>query len=114
MTRSDKSIKARSRRSDPDDRFLTVLYVPDRDCLSQLLRSEVLDVGPIQSQADSDEIEVHIYANKDQIKALKKYGWTVNVRENLSEIGRKRQKEVGKGDRFQGGKIAPTGLGQKI
>jgi hypothetical protein len=114
MTHSDKATKTRSRRSDPDDRFLTVLYVPDSGCLSHLLRSEVLDVGPIQRQADSEEVEVHIYADKDQIKALKKYGWTIDIRENLSEIGRKRQKEVGKGDRFQGGKIAPTGLGQKI
>lgn len=96
------------------DRFLTVLYAPDRESLAQLFRKELLDAGPILRKPDAKEIEVHLYADEKQIKRLREYGWRLEVRENLSEIGRKRQKEVGKGDRFEGGKIPPKGLGKKI
>ncbi|MEH6471239.1 MAG: hypothetical protein V7752_08315 [Halopseudomonas sp.] len=113
MAHSDKATK-RSPKKLPGDRFLTVLYASDRDCLARLLRNEILDVGPIQSRADADEIEVHLYVDTSKIQLLKKAGWKLEVRENLSEIGRKRQKEVGKGDRFDGGRIIPTGLGKKI
>jgi hypothetical protein len=46
--------------------------------------------------------------------ATKKERRKIEVHENLSKIGRLRQKEVGKGDRFKGGKIPPKGLGKKI
>lgn len=98
----------------PDgDVFLTVLYPPDREALALLLRKEMLDLGPVQSRPDGELLEVHIYATKEQIKLLKECGWKLDVRQNLSEIGRKRQEEVGKGDRFEGGKITPKGLGRK-
>jgi hypothetical protein len=96
------------------DLFLTVLYAPDRDSLAGLLRKELLDVGPMLRKPDAKEVEVHLYADEEQIKRLREYGWRLEVRENLSEVGRKRQKEVGKGDRFKGGKIPPKGLGKKI
>ncbi len=95
------------------DLFLTVLYAPDRESLSHLLRNEILDVGPVRARPDSKEIEVHLYADEPQIRKLRKYGWKLDVRENLSEVGRKRQNEVGKGDRFEGGRIPPKGLGKK-
>lgn len=95
------------------DVFLVVLYAPDRESFARLLRQEVLDVGPVHTRPDTKEIEVHLYAGEEQIKKLKKDGWKLDVRENLSEVGRKRQKEVGKGDRFKGGKVPPKGLGKK-
>ena len=105
--------KNTSQKQSERDVFHTVLHAPDRESLSRLLRKEILDVGPMRTQPDSKEVEVDIYADKEHIKKLKEYGWKLDVRENLSEVGRKRQKEVGKGDRFKGGKIPPKGLGKK-
>jgi len=97
-----------------NDVFLTVLYAPDQESLAHLLRKELLDVGPMYTRPDSKEIEVHLYATEKQIKKLQKNDWKLDVRDNLSDVGRKRQEEVGKGDRFEGGKIPPKGLGKKI
>lgn len=114
MTNSKKTSKNTSQKQPESDVFLTVLYAPDRESLAHLLRKEVLDVGPMHTRPDSKEIEVHLYADEEQINKLKKDGWKLDVRENLSEVGRKRQREVGEGDRFEGGKIPPKGLGKKI
>jgi hypothetical protein len=38
----------------------------------------------------------------------------LRIEKNLNEIGGERQKEIGKGDRFEGGKVRPTALGRKI
>lgn len=114
MTDLKKTAKNTPQKQYKNDVFLTVLYAPDRESLAQLMRKEILDIGPMHTQPDSKEIEVHLYADMKQIKKLKKDGWKLDVRKNLSEIGRKRQKEVGKGDRFEGGKIPPKGLGKKI
>lgn len=108
MTKAKKPAKRPER-----DVYLTVLHAPDPVKLAHVLRKEVLDVGPMHARPGSKEIEVHIYADKQQIEKLKQYGWKLDVRENLSEVGRKRQKEVGKGDRFEGGRIPPKGLGLK-
>lgn len=113
MTDSKKSAKSRSKKQPKRDVFLTVLYASDRESLARLLRKEVLDVGAMHTRPDTKEIEVHLCADEKQIRKLKKDGWKLDVRENLSEVGRKRQKEVGKGDRFEGGKIPPKGLGKK-
>lgn len=114
MTNSRKPPKKKSRKQLERDVFLTVLYAPDRDSLARLLQEETLDVGPMHGRPDSKEMEVHLYANKEQIEKLKKDGWKLDVQNNLSEVGRKRQREVGKGDRFKSGNIAPKGLGKKI
>lgn len=96
------------------DIFLAVLRAPDRESLARLLRDEILDVGPIQPVPNSAELIAHLYVGREQIAMLqKKYGWPLEVSENLSEIGRQRQQEVGQGDRFEGGRIPPKGLGQK-
>lgn len=113
MTASKQFAKSTSQKQPESDVFLSVLYAPDRESLTRLLRKEILDVGPMHTRPHSKEVEVHIYANEEQIKKLKEYGWKLEVRENLSEVGRKRQEEVGKGDRFEGGKVPPKGLGKK-
>ena len=96
-----------------NDIFRVVLYAPDRESLAQLLRKRLLDVGPVHAASGTKEIEVHLFVNEEQILQLRKDEWRLEVHENLSEVGRNRQKEVGKGDRFEGGNIAPKGLGTK-
>lgn len=113
MVDAKKTVNKKPKKMSESDVFLTILYAPDREAFAQLLGKEVLDVGPMHTRPDSKELEIHLYANDETIKKLTKSGWDLDVRENLSVIGRKRQKEVGKGDRFKGGKVPPRGLGKK-
>jgi hypothetical protein len=56
---------------------------------------------------------VLVYATAERIAELRAAGYKVEQGENVSELGRQRQKEVGQGDRFEGGRVAPHGLGTK-
>ncbi len=44
---------------------------------------------------------------------LRTEGYEVRIVSNQSAQARERLSEVGEGDRFEGGKIPPTGLGEK-
>jgi hypothetical protein len=110
------------RSSGPDnqrqgpDIFQVVLTAPDRATLARLVRELGLDIDHQHPGEEHDIKEVNIgaYLTQQQIDEVKSRGWCLQVEKNLSEIGRERQKEVGKGDRFEGGKVRPTGLGKKI
>jgi hypothetical protein len=55
-----------------------------------------------------------VFVTAQQLEALTKIeGCEAQVIEDATEVGKKRQREVGKGDRFEGGKKAPRGLGKK-
>ena len=96
-----------------DDVFHAVLYVSDRDTLAKLLSKQQLDIGPTHVDPDTKALEVVVYVTEPQRARLEEAGWKIDVRENMSEIGRQRQHEVGQGDRFAGGSIPPKGLGKK-
>ena len=100
---------------DPDV-FRVSLTAPDRVALARAVRDLGLDIDHQHPDEDKTVKEVRITAflTQQQIDELKGRGWDLRVEENLSLIGRERQKEVGTGDRFDGGKIKPEGLGKKI
>jgi hypothetical protein len=100
---------------DPDI-FRVTLTAPDRGTLARVVRELGLDVDHQHPDEEKDEKTVHITAflSEQQIAELKSRGWELRVEENLSAIGRERQKEVGTGDRFDSGKTQPTGLGKKV
>ena len=102
-----------TKRESAKDIFRVVLRAPNRKSLNELLLENPLDLGRIQSHPDAEELTVDVFVNKEQIAQLKKTGWKLDIHENLSEVGRRRQQEVGKGDRFKGGKKPPKGLGKK-
>jgi hypothetical protein len=95
------------------DLFRAILRAPNREKVSEVLRKKNLDVGSMRSPRGAREVEVVLFVTQKQAEELKQEGWQIEVFENLSEIGRSRQQEVGKGDRFEGGKIPPKGLGKK-
>jgi len=103
-------------QSDPDI-FQVTLHAPDRDSLAKLVRQRGLDLDHShphrRGEKASRAIEINAYLTETQIRELKQEGWKLKVGPNFSAIGRERQKEVGKGDRFEGGKIRPKGLGKK-
>ena len=55
-----------------------------------------------------------LFVSQAQIDELKAQGIEVEVESNQSARAREVQKEIGQGDRFEGGKTPPRGLGRKI
>lgn len=115
---SSKDSKGNGGNSSPQDPdvFRVLLYAPDRRSLAKVIRELDLDIDhqhPSERE-DQKEVEIQGFLTQYQIDELKSRGWRLQVEENLSELGRERQKEVGRGDRFEGGKVKPTGLGRKI
>lgn len=99
------------------DIFRVSLQAPDRAALARVVRELGLDIDhqhPEKREDDVKEIRITAFLSQPQIDELTGRGWQLRIGENLSELGRERQKEVGKGDRFEGGKVKPAGLGKKI
>jgi len=98
----------------PGDIYHVVLTVPNRRAAAELAAKHTLDLGPLHLRPETGELEIHLYAPQRQIEELRAEGWKPEVRENMSEEGRLRQQEVARGDRFEGGKKPPRGLGKKV
>lgn len=86
-----------------------------RESLPEVLRTFALDVGdrPLVEPQPDGTGTLLAFASEEQVRRLEEAGYRVEVGENLSELGRRRQAEVGTGDRFEGGRVAPRGLGTK-
>ncbi len=96
------------------DLFTTRITVT-RESFDTLLKQFDLDVGcrpHVHANADGTGT-LTAFATKERIRELEAAGYVVEVGENASELGRRRQEEVGKGDRFEGGRVVPHGLGAK-
>jgi hypothetical protein len=81
----------------------------------ELMRKYRLDLGcrpHVELNADGTGT-VQAFASAESIRDLETTGYKVEQGENISAVGRERQKEVGSGDRFQGGRVVPRGLGRK-
>jgi hypothetical protein len=98
----------------PPDRFaVSVVVAPES--FETLMEGFDLDVGDrprIESNPDGTGM-LFAFAPEPQIRELEAAGYRVEVGENVSEVGRHRQAEVGGGDRFEGGRVPPRGLGTK-
>lgn len=96
------------------DKFAVRIAVT-RESMRKLFGEHVLDVGDhplVEEQPDGTGMLL-AYVPESQVKELQVGGYRVEVGENVSEIARQRQAEVGKGDRFEAGRVAPVGLGKK-
>jgi hypothetical protein len=98
----------------PADRFSIKVQVRP-ETLGELLSKFALDVGdrPHVEPAPDGSGTLYAFAPEDQIREIEAAGYAVEVGENVSETGRERMTEVAEGDRFEGGRIPPHGLGQK-
>jgi hypothetical protein len=96
--------------------LFAVRITASREVLAKIIREFALDVGcrPHAQLNPDDSAALLAYATKERIDDMKAAGYGVELGENVSAIGRERQAEVGKGDRFEGGRVAPRGLGEKI
>lgn len=55
-----------------------------------------------------------LFVSRDQIEGLRAEGIEVEIVNNQSARSRERMAEVGEGDRFDAGRVLPTGIGRKI
>ena len=87
-----------------------------RETLAKLMQTFELDVGcrhPHVEPNPDRTATLIVYVTDDRIREIQAAGYKVERGENVSALGRERQKEVGEGDRFEGGRVAPRGLGEK-
>jgi len=100
-----------SRRDDavPADVFAARI-TGDRETLARVLQRFQLDVGCRHAHVDRNPdgtATMIVYATEARIRELRDAGYAVETGENVSALGRERQREVGSGDRFEGGRVPP-------
>jgi len=86
------------------------------ETLARLLRDFELDVGcrhPHVEPNPDRTATLIAYATDDRVRELQAAGYRIEKGANVTALGRERQAEVGKGDRFEAGRRAPSGLGVK-
>ena len=86
-----------------------------QETFAKLLQTFELDVGcrPHPEMNTDGTATLLVYATEARIRELQSAGYKVERGENVSAVGRERQSEIGKGDRFKGGQIPPRGFGGK-
>lgn len=90
------------------------VWVPDKASLDELVAaaSATMECGAPQ-QADDGTFAVVFYASPRAAKKLQSLGYASEADPSFGAALEARHREVGKGDRFAGGQIAPSGLGVK-
>jgi hypothetical protein len=98
----------------PADKFAIKISVTPAT-ITELLRGFDLDVGDRLHVEPTGEERgtLYAFAPQEQIRLIEAAGYTIEVGDNVSETGRQRMAEVSEGDRFDGGRVPPRGLGRK-
>ena len=98
--------------SEPARRLSGVIRVPDEEKLRELLsRGGRLDFGckPTVISEAAGGFSVPVIGEADVLEALRSDGFELTLHEL-----REPQVDVGQGDRFKGGAVAPHGFGEKV
>ncbi len=114
QTGSDGADQPQRNEEIPHDQYATRITA-NRETLAKIMQDFALDVGcrPHAEMKPDGTATMLVYATEERIAELRAAGYGVERGENVSAIGRERQADVGRGDRFNGGRVAPRGLGQK-
>ncbi len=104
--------KADSKSKDSGDFFKVMVHFKDHRSAREFIETYgffLVHMHRLEksSSEKSEAVTLEYFLTKAEINTVNKLGLEHEVQENMSKIGRLRQKEVGKGDRFKGGKIAP-------
>jgi hypothetical protein len=107
------------RKDEPEERAgdqFAVRVKVARGQAAELLRRGEFDFGdhPNINEDPDGTGRLAIFVTQAQIDALRHEGYEVELGANMSARARERLTEVGQGDRFEAGRIAPRGLGRKI
>jgi hypothetical protein len=98
-----------------DDRFVVRVTVSAAQA-DELLRREGLDFGDhphIDPRPDGTGSLI-LFMTRGEARALEREGLRVELGDNMSARARERLAEIGRGDRFEGGRVVPRGIGRKI
>ena len=97
-----------------EDIVKITLWLPEQRALGELLSQVTvsLDCGAPRRESDGS-FRVVLYASPAEAKKIKALGYRQEVDANFGQVLAERRKEVSKTDRFKGGKVKPTGLGDK-
>lgn len=101
----------------PGDIFLVLIVATDRESLRVVRQDPAIDFGcrPHVRSLGADAVQVDAFVDESKIRELEALpGITVAVLRNASASLRERQREVGIGDRFEGGATVPHGFGEMI
>lgn len=82
----------------------------------ELLESGEYDAGdhPRITQHPDGAGSLDLFVTQAQAGAIRERGMAVDVSTNQSSRARARIAELGEGDRYEGGKVTPRGIGRKI
>jgi hypothetical protein len=90
------------------------LWLPGQDALNEVLSKAKVHLGCGAPQRDTDgNYVITLYASPAEAKKITALPYRNQVDENYEKVLAERQKEVSKTDRFKGGKVKPTGLGER-
>jgi hypothetical protein len=98
-----------------DDQFAVRLKA-NQEQVDELLRRGEVDAGDHPHISDNRDGTgwLDLLLTSRQIGSPSAEGYEIQVGANLSELGRVRLADVGSGDRYDGGRAAPQGLGRKV
>lgn len=110
----DENIQPTGDERDGD--IFAVRAAVTRDQALELVQRGGFDYGDRPHWAEGPEGtgRLDLFVSQAQIDGLRAEGIEVDVESNQSARARERLSEIGEGDRFEGGRIPPTGLGRKI
>jgi FMN phosphatase YigB (HAD superfamily) len=99
-----------------DDDLFAIRVKVQPEQAENLVRRGDFDFGdhPHLTPNPDGSSSLNLFVPKTQIEALEREGYEVEVVSNQSARARERLAEVGQGDRFEGGKVAPRGIGRLI
>ena len=95
----------------PADKYRTTIIIASLEEARVLVRDRGFDLVQTKALDEGKGFHLTFFLNLEEIEQLRAYKLQPEVGENVSELGLKRQTEVGQGDRFDGGRLAPKGLG---
>jgi hypothetical protein len=95
-------------------RYRVTITNPSTEAMADLIRKYKLHVIDHSVRQDKDTAHHHVDAivQPDEIQLLEDKGYHVERHEDVDEIGRARQMEVGKGNRYE--KTSDTNLAKEI
>jgi len=97
-----------------EDGVKITLWVPDQQALKTITASAKvsLDCGSPETRWER-ELVITLYATAAEAAKVTAPPFSSEVDDNFAAYLAERPQEVSRGDRFQGGKVKPEGLGTK-
>ncbi len=91
------------------------VWIPDQASLGVVLSAAhvELDCGP-PKRDERGLFKITLYASTSEAAKIAALPYEHKIDQNFGKVLAERQREVSKTDRFQGGKVKPTGLGVKV